>query len=72
MTMREIEIAHLIVKGMTNPQIAEVLNISVRTVQNHLRAIYDKVHVHNRTALAATLLSLTRGADSVRHQPARM
>lgn len=72
MTMREIEIAHLIVKGMTNPQIAEVLNISVRTVQNHLRAIYDKVHVHNRTALAATLLGLTRGADSVRHQPARM
>ncbi len=68
LTMRETEVVHLIVKGMTNPQIAKVLNISVRTVQNHLRAIYDKVRVHNRTGLAATLLSFAHSADTTRYQ----
>ncbi|MCZ2077959.1 MAG: helix-turn-helix transcriptional regulator [Bryobacterales bacterium] len=56
LTMREIEVAHLVAKGMTNPQIARLLGISVRTVQNHLRAMYSKADVHNRTGLAAMLL----------------
>lgn len=65
LTAREVEVAHLIVKGMTNPQIAHVLNISVRTVQNHLRAIYEKVHVHNRTGLATMFLSAGRDNNVV-------
>jgi len=64
LSMRETEVAHLIVKGLTNPQIAGILNISVRTVQNHLRAIYSKADVHNRTGLAAMLLSFSRSVDS--------
>jgi DNA-binding NarL/FixJ family response regulator len=55
LTSREIDIAHLVSAGMTNPQIAEKLCISPRTVQNHLRSIFDKTGIHNRTSLVYRL-----------------
>lgn len=48
---REAEIVHLVSFGLTNLQIAAKLGISVRTVENHLRSIFAKVNVHNRTSL---------------------
>lgn len=48
---REIDVVHLVQKGLTSAQIADQLCISVRTVSNHLRSIYEKTQVHNRTAL---------------------
>jgi len=56
LTRREIEIAHLISTGLTNPEVAEKLYISIRTVQAHLRSIYKKVKVHNRTSLVSRLM----------------
>ncbi len=56
LTRREIDIVHLVSAGMTNPEIAGQLNISIRTVQAHLRSIYDKVQVHNRTSLVSRLI----------------
>lgn len=55
LTNRQRAIVHLLSTGMTNPEIAEKLHISVRTVQNHLRMIYSKVDVHNRTSLVNRL-----------------
>ncbi|MCC7411596.1 MAG: helix-turn-helix domain-containing protein [Gammaproteobacteria bacterium] len=57
LTPRQIEIASLLRVGMSNMQIAAELGISIRTVQNHLRLIYEKVNVHNRTALVHELFS---------------
>ncbi len=51
LSAREIEVVHMVASGLTNPQVAERLFISPRTVQNHLRSIYAKVGVHNRTRL---------------------
>ncbi len=56
LTPREVEVAYLISAGMTNPEIAEKLYISIRTVQAHLRTIYRKVKVHNRTSLVSRLM----------------
>jgi DNA-binding CsgD family transcriptional regulator len=56
LTRREIDIVHLVSVGMTNPEISDKLFISVRTVQNHLRSIYSKVKVHNRTSLVSRLI----------------
>jgi DNA-binding CsgD family transcriptional regulator len=53
LTRREIEIAQLVAMGMSNAGIAEQLCISIRTVQNHLRAIYDKAGIHNRASLVS-------------------
>jgi len=55
LTNRQRAIVHLLSTGMTNPEIADKLCISIRTVQNHLRSIYDKVDVHNRTSLVNRL-----------------
>ncbi len=57
LTRRETDIAQLVTVGLTNPEVADKLCISVRTVQNHLRSIYEKTGVHNRTSLAFRLNS---------------
>jgi len=55
LTTRQIDIVKLVSLGMTNPEISDRLCISARTVQNHLRSIYIKVNVHNRTSLVSKL-----------------
>jgi non-specific serine/threonine protein kinase len=49
LTAREREILHLMVAGMTNPQIAERLVIGAGTVKTHTLNIYRKLEVANRT-----------------------
>jgi len=51
LSRREREVVELLHQGLTSMHIADRLNISVRTVNNHLRSVYDKSGVHNRTAL---------------------
>jgi len=55
LTGREKDIARQITLGLTNIQIAEKLGISIRTVENHLCAIYPKLKVRNRTSLTHVL-----------------
>jgi predicted ATPase/DNA-binding CsgD family transcriptional regulator len=56
LTPRETEIARLLVSGMTDPEIAAALFISVRTVENHVAHILAKLGANNRTAAASALL----------------
>jgi len=51
LTTREAEVVQLVNRGLTSQQIADELCISVRTVGNHLRSVYEKTGVHNRTTL---------------------
>lgn len=48
LTMREKEVALLLVRGRTQPWIAEFLGISESTVGTHVRHIYQKLGVHTR------------------------
>ena len=41
--------AVLIARGKMNKEIADVLGISLRTVQNHIAHIFDKLGVHSRS-----------------------
>ncbi|CAN5539851.1 hypothetical protein BH23CHL2_BH23CHL2_09100 [soil metagenome] len=50
LTPREIEVLQLVARGMTNDEVSERLFISPRTVGQHLRSIYNKLDVNNRTA----------------------
>lgn len=59
LTKRETTIADLVATGLSNPQIADRLGISVRTVENHLRSVFDKAGVNNRTALACRMSGRT-------------
>ena len=49
LTQRETEILNLLVDGWENPAIADKLFISVQTVRNHIRHIYDKLQVHSKS-----------------------
>jgi LuxR family maltose regulon positive regulatory protein len=50
---RELEILQLVAEGLTNPQIAERLILSVGTVKAHLHNIYGKLEVSGRTQAIA-------------------
>jgi DNA-binding NarL/FixJ family response regulator len=50
---RESEVLALVVEGLTNHQIGDELGIARNTVKNHLRSIYAKLNVNNRTQAAA-------------------
>ncbi len=53
LTEREIEVLRLVAAGRTNPQIAETLVLSEKTVARHLSNIFTKLEVSSRTAAAA-------------------
>jgi DNA-binding NarL/FixJ family response regulator len=50
LTAREVEVLHLVARGLTNDQVAELLVISPRTVNTHLTSIYGKIGVTSRAA----------------------
>jgi DNA-binding NarL/FixJ family response regulator len=49
LSTREEQILDLLSKGYFYKEIAAELFISVDTVHNHIRKIYEKLHVHSRT-----------------------
>jgi DNA-binding CsgD family transcriptional regulator len=58
---REAQIAYHAVLGKADRQIADALFVSIATVRTHLRHIYRKLGVGNRSALCRRLI---RGAES--------
>lgn len=55
---RERDIIRLLAEGKKNSEIAAALFISEYTVENHLRSIYRKMDVKNRTALVHKLMRI--------------
>jgi DNA-binding NarL/FixJ family response regulator len=49
LTERELEVLRAAARGLTNKAIGVLLDISDRTVQGHLRRIFEKLNVANRT-----------------------
>ena len=52
LTARELELLKMIASGKKNLEIATTLNISERTVKNHLSHVFDKLKVADRTQAA--------------------
>ena len=70
LTSRESEVAALIIAGESNRDIAYALGVSEGTVKVHLRNMFAKLGVHNRTSMAAFLLGnrdFRRVGPPVRH-----
>jgi len=53
---REVEVADLVVQGMTNRQIAAHLKIAERTAEGHVERIRRKLNVRSRTRIAVAIL----------------
>jgi DNA-binding NarL/FixJ family response regulator len=50
---REVEVAKLVARGLTNKQIGETLYVSERTAENHVQHILVKLGFSNRSQIAA-------------------
>ena len=67
LTAREVELSNLIIKGLKNTEISEKLFISEYTVQNHLKSIYRKMKVKNRSSLIYRCIQLTSEDTSLKN-----
>lgn len=52
LSAREVEVLRLVAEGLSNPQVGERLFLSPRTVEQHLRSIFNKTGVPSRAAAA--------------------
>ena len=53
LTGRELEVAALVAAGLTNKEVAARLRLSVRTAENHLLNVMNKLGLNNRAQVAA-------------------
>ncbi len=53
LSAREVEVLSLLAQGLTNQQISRELTVSENTVRFHLKNIFEKLNVANRTEAAA-------------------
>jgi DNA-binding NarL/FixJ family response regulator len=49
LTSREVQVLQLLVKGLANKQIGDMLNITEHTVKDHLKSVFGKLQVMDRT-----------------------
>jgi len=56
LSTRELEVLRLVVKGLSNKEIAAMLSVSESTVKNHVNSILAKLKVRDRTQAATTAL----------------
>ncbi len=61
-TPRETEVLRLVAKGLTAKRIAERLDLSHRTVENHVQNVLRKLALTNRVELAR--YAIEQGLDS--------
>ncbi|KJM60759.1 DNA-binding response regulator [Pluralibacter gergoviae] len=60
LTERELDVLHELAGGMSNKQIASVLNISEQTVKVHVRNLLRKLNVRSRVAATVMFLQSER------------
>jgi two-component system NarL family response regulator len=67
LTDREITVLRLVADGKTNKEIANSLNLSEKTVKNHVRNIFHKLQVFDRTQ--AAILAIRKGIIDLEPKP---
>jgi DNA-binding CsgD family transcriptional regulator len=60
LTPRELQIAKLACRGMSNKQMAQTLNINSGTVKTHIRNIYRRVHVRGKVAMLLRFIAVAQ------------
>ncbi len=60
LTPRECEVLQWVMAGKSNPEVAQILSVSVVTVEKHLGSVFQKLNVENRTAAVTTAFELMK------------
>src|SRR5204863_3893549 len=58
LTTREAEVLQLVAEGYANKQIADVLSISIKTVEKHRQQLMDKLNIHEIAGLTRYAISI--------------
>lgn len=61
LTPAQARVAQLVATGLSNPQIARELHMSVRTVESHLTRVYREYGVSSRSQLVAAMAAAGEG-----------
>lgn len=69
LTHRQLEVLELLAKGLTNPEIGDVLSIGLGTVKHHVSAIIGSLGVTNRTEAVGMLAELELGRRGAEQNP---
>lgn len=69
LTSREQDVARLVQRGLSNPEIARELSISTNTVKTHLRNVFDKSGLRSRAGLIAVLAAGHGAAGEPQNHP---
>jgi DNA-binding SARP family transcriptional activator/DNA-binding CsgD family transcriptional regulator len=64
LTRREQEVAHLVIRGLTNRQIAAELSISERTAGNHVAKVLRKLGLRSRAQIAVRAGNVADAAET--------
>jgi DNA-binding NarL/FixJ family response regulator len=53
LSTREVDVVRLIADGMSNKEISSTLDLSEKTIKNHVSRIFEKLHVSSRTQVVS-------------------
>jgi DNA-binding NarL/FixJ family response regulator len=56
LTPQEVRLLRMLAEGHSYQAAAELLNISINTVRNYIRSIYEKLHVHSKSQAVSKAL----------------
>jgi DNA-binding NarL/FixJ family response regulator len=56
LTPQELRLLRLLAQGYSYQGASSQLNISINTVRDHIRSIYDKLHVHSKSEAVSKAL----------------
>lgn len=56
LTSREVRLLSLLADGHSYQAAADAMHVSINTVRNYVRSIYDKLHVHSKSAAVGKAL----------------
>lgn len=65
LTPSELRVAELVATGRSNPEVAQALFLSRKTVERHVSQALRKLHARNRTELAAKLPHVAHRGEAV-------
>jgi DNA-binding CsgD family transcriptional regulator/tetratricopeptide (TPR) repeat protein len=69
LTLRELEVARLVARGLTNREIAEELRITARTAGSHLEHIRAKLRAGRRSEIATWVTSIDAAGETGAQPP---